>query len=102
MLTVQRRGRLRQRLGELPGDLTRRLRRQVEGFRLVDAETVRLPAGTALSYTFVRGGRGQVQNLTVLPDDDRTWTLSSVVAGGEPAVAREAAAIVRSFRAGKP
>jgi hypothetical protein len=96
-LVVQRAGRLSESRAQVAAGLTRRLRKQVADFELVNAEDVRLPSGEALSYTFLRKKTGQVQNLTVVDKGDASYTLSSVVAGDAQGAAREVAAIVRSF-----
>ena len=58
---------------------------------------MRLPAGDALSYRFVRKGSGTVQNLTVIPKGDRTSTLTSLVSPKAEKAAAEVAAIIRSL-----
>jgi hypothetical protein len=99
-LIVQQRGKLEQDLDEVRSDLTKQLSKEIRDFKLVRAGEVRLPAGPALSYTFVRTKSGRVQNLVVVPSNDRTYTLNAVIAPGADAAAREVAAIVRSFDPG--
>jgi hypothetical protein len=96
-MIVQRAGKLAETLPQVSDGLTKRLKKQIKDFRLVKTASVKIPAGEALSYTFVRTKTGQVQNLTVVPQGKRTYTLNSVVSGKAEGAAREVAAIVRSF-----
>ena len=97
VLLVERRGRLETPLDELEPDLTRRLRASIRDFRFVSSDQVALPAGQAVSYTFIRTRTGQVQNLVVIPKGDQTFTLNSVIGGQQRDAAREVAQMVRSF-----
>ncbi len=100
LLLVQARGPLEGRPGqdEIARDLTSRLKRQFKDFRRVSSSPVQVAGGRALSYTFVRTRTGRVQNIVVLSQEERTWTLNSVVPGGADAAARELATMIRSFR----
>jgi hypothetical protein len=96
-MIVQRGPRLTEPLARVAADLEKRLKGQLKDFRLVKSGEVKLPAGDALSFAFVRTTSGQVQNLTVIPKGGRTFTLNSVVSGRATDARREIAAIVRSF-----
>ena len=54
-------------------------------------------AREGLVYTFVRPRANQVQSVVVAPAGDRSYTLDLVADGDAPDVARELAAMVRSF-----
>jgi len=99
LLLVQRRGALEGQPSpaDIARDLDRRLRRQFKDFRRVGSETVELAGGEALSYTFVRTRTGRVQNIVVLSEEKRTWTLNSVLPAGADDAAREVATMIRSF-----
>jgi len=99
VLLVEQRGRLETPLDQIEEDLTRRLRRSIDDFRFVSSDQVKLPAGDAVSYTFIRTGSGQVQNLVVIPKGERTFTLNSVIGARAREAAREVAQMVRSFEA---
>jgi hypothetical protein len=96
-LIVQQRGKLEQDFDEVQSDLTKQLKKEIKDFKLVKANQVKIPAGDALSYTFVRTQSGRVQNLIVVPSKDKTYTLNAVIAAKADTAAREVAAIVRSF-----
>lgn len=97
LVLVQRGGKLEASLDEIANELTTRLKKEVEDFRFVSSEQVKLPAGDAVTYTFVRTKSDRVQNLVVIPEDDRTFTLNSVIGGGSKDAAREVAEIVKTF-----
>ena len=97
LVLVQRGGKLDASLDEIANELTTRLKKEVKDFRFVSSEQVKLPAGDAVTYTFVRTKSDRVQNLVVIPEGDRTFTLNSVIGGGSKDAAREVAEIVKTF-----
>lgn len=97
-LAVQeQQGKLEDSTKKISEDLTKRLEKQIKDFRFVRSDNVKLPAGDALSYTFIRSRTGQVQNLVVLPKAGVTYTLNSIVAGKAEKAATEVGQMVRSF-----
>ena len=97
-LAVQeQQGKLEDSTKQISQDLTKRLEKQIKDFKFVRSDEVKLPAGDALSYTFIRSRTGQVQNLVVLPKADVTYTLNSIVAGKAEKAATEVGQMVRSF-----
>lgn len=97
-MVIQRGAKSPKSLKQLEAELTTRLERQLDDFKLVRASTTEIAGERSLSYTFVRTKSGQAQNLTIIPAGNRTYTLSSVLAAGENEAATEVADIVRSFR----
>ena len=97
VIVQERQGKLGTKLEQLPDDLTKQLKKSIKDFRFVDSNPVTLPAGKAVSYTFLRTKSDRVQNLVVIPVGDRTYTLNSLIGGKQRDAAREVAAIVRSF-----
>lgn len=96
ILFVQEGGKLDGDLATMGDQLTATFKKRLKDFKHVKTATVKLPAGEALSYTFVRGG-SSVQNLVVVPSGDKTYTLNSIVQGDAQDAAREVAGIIRSF-----
>lgn len=97
LVLVQRGGKLDASLDDIADQLTTRLKKEVDDFRFVSSKQVKLPAGDAVTYTFVRTKSDRVQSLVVIPEDDRTFTLNSVIGGGSKDAAREVAEIVNTF-----
>lgn len=97
LVIQEAKGQLAEKPSKIAEDLTKRLEKDVPDFQFVDSDEVTLPAGKALSYTFVRQRSGQVQNLVVLPKGDTTYTLNSVVGAKAQKAADEVAQMVRSF-----
>jgi hypothetical protein len=96
ILFVQQGGKLEGDLKTVGDQLTKSFQKRLKDFKHVKTATVKLPAGEALSYTFVRGS-SSVQNLVVVPSGDKTYTLNSIVNGNAQDAAREVAGIIRTF-----
>lgn len=98
LIVVQQRGKLEGSADKVLQDLSSQLKKQFKNdFKYVRSGKLEIPAGNALSYTFIRTKTGQVQNMVVLPEKNRSYTLNSVVAGDAQDAAREVAQIVRTF-----
>jgi hypothetical protein len=101
LMVVQQRGRLTGGLTKTAKDLGTLLDKRFPDYKFVGAKKVALPqAGTALSFTFLRTQKGQVQNIVVVPDGKRSYTLNSIVAGDKAATAKDVAKIVQTFNPG--
>lgn len=97
VVVIRRRDRVAAALPTLAKDLERRLRREVADFRPAGAKLATVSGRDALVYTFTRSRTDQVQSIVVVPAGDRSYTLDLVADGDAPDVARELAAMVRSF-----
>jgi hypothetical protein len=97
VLLVEQRGKLTDPLSEVPSVLTKQLEKSVKDFKFVSSTELELPAGNALSYTFIREKTGRVQNLVVVPRKNHTFTLNSVIGSEKPATAEQVADIVKTF-----
>jgi len=89
IVVVQKRGKLDQPLDQIAPDLTKQLKKSVKDFKFVGSEQVKLPAGDAVTYTFVRTKTNRIQNLVVVPSGSRTYTLNSVIGGESQDAARQ-------------
>jgi hypothetical protein len=97
VLVVEQRGKLTDSLSEVPSVLTKQLEKSVKDFKFISSTELDLPAGAALSYTFIREKSGNVQNLVVVPSKDHTYTLNSVIGGRATGAAEQVADIVKTF-----
>ena len=81
--------------------LTRRLsaglERRFADFRFVSSRVAPTRAGAAFLYTFVRTRQKTAQSIALVKVGGANFTIDGVAATGDPRVAREVAAIVRSF-----
>jgi hypothetical protein len=78
-------------------DLTRELRKRVPDFQKQSSRIVRISAGSAFFYSYIRRQRGTVHSVLVVPAGDRSYALNTVSQGGAESVARQTARIILSF-----
>lgn len=97
VVVIRRRAELDQPLAALSAKLERRLRNQVADFKPAGARLATVGGEQALVFTFVRTRADRVQSIVVAPAGERSYTLDMVADGDATDVARELAAIVRSF-----
>jgi hypothetical protein len=97
VVVIRQRAKLDQPLASLGADLERRLRKQVADFKSAGARLATVGGEQALVFTFVRSRADKVQSIVVAQAGDRSYTLDLVADGDATDVARELAAIVRSF-----
>jgi len=84
-------------LDALSADLRRTLAERLPGATHAAARRLQIGGAEGLVHTFVRPATNQVQSVVVAPAGDRSYTLDLVADGDAPDVARELAAMVRSF-----
>lgn len=82
---------------KLSRELDRELARRLKDFKRQSARTVKVRAGRAFFYSYVRERRGTVHSIVIVPAGGRSYALNTVAQGGENAVAREIGRIVVSF-----
>jgi hypothetical protein len=99
LIVVRQRGKLEgeQSREAISDVLTTQLKKQYKDFRFVRSSELELPAGKAISYTFLREKSNRVQGVVVLPKGDHTFTLNSVVTGNAQNTAREVRQIINTF-----
>ncbi|MEA2444873.1 MAG: hypothetical protein QOJ12_2165 [Thermoleophilales bacterium] len=86
-----------QSLKALTTSLTTQLKARFPDFRFVSSRVVRLRAGNAFLYTFLRTRSKVAQSIAIVRVGKTSFTLDAVAAAGDNRAAREVAAIVRSF-----
>jgi hypothetical protein len=97
VVVIRRRPAVTVPLERLAARLEARLRGQIADFKPAASRIAPVGGGRGLVYTFVRPRANQVQSVVVAPAGDRSYTLDLVADGDAPGVARELAAMVRSF-----
>jgi len=86
-----------QSLRALTRDLNGGLAKRFSDFRFVSSRVVRVRAGNAFLYTFVRTEQKTAQSIALVRVGKANFTLDAVAGAGDTRAAREVAAIVRSF-----
>jgi hypothetical protein len=97
VVVIRRRPAVTTPLDRIAGNLERRLRRQMDDFQPAGSRLVEVGGRQGLVYTFARPAADRVQSIVVAPAGNRSYTLDLVADGDAPEVARELAAMVRSF-----
>jgi hypothetical protein len=83
---------------ELTRSLGKQLGGRFEGFRPVGARFATIGGARAFVYTFERAPERTAQTLALVSADGEAYAIDAVAPGNSPAVARQAGAIVTSFR----
>jgi hypothetical protein len=97
VVVIRRRAAVTVPLERLAGRLERKLRREIDDFKPVGSRIAPVGGARGLVYTFARPVANQVQSVVVAPAGNVSYTLDLVADGDAPDVARELAAMVRSF-----
>jgi len=97
VVVIRRRAAIADPLDTLAAKLERKLRGQIADFQPAGSRLATVGGGQGLVYTFVRPRANQVQSVVVAPAGSRSYTLDLVADGDAPDVARELAAMIRSF-----
>jgi hypothetical protein len=96
-VVVRREGPAARDFAKLSRQLDQQLARRLKDFKKQSARTVKVRAGRAFFYSYVRKRRGTVHSIVIVPAGGRSYALNTVAQGGENAVAREIGRIVVSF-----
>jgi hypothetical protein len=97
LVTVNAPARREQDVDAIAAELDRRLGKALPDFRKVTARVVRVEAGRALLYSYVRTKKATAHTLLVVPGPDVTYTVNAVVPAGAEDAARDVGQILNSF-----
>jgi len=81
----------------IANELDKRLAKEIRDFRKVAARVVRVKAGRALLYSYVRTKKATAHTLLVVPGKERTYTVSAVIPAGAEEAARDVGEMLNSF-----
>lgn len=99
LVVVRREKRAPRNFGKLTGELTRVLGKRVPDFQKGSSRIVRIRAGRAFMYSYIRKRRGTVHTVVIAPAGGRSYSINTVSPGGADRIAREIAGILLSFDA---
>jgi hypothetical protein len=97
LVTVNAPARREQDVDAIAAELDRQLAKAIPDFRKVAARVVRVEAGRALLYSYVRTTKGTAHTLLVVPGPEVTYTVNAVVPAGAEDAARDVGRILNSF-----
>jgi hypothetical protein len=95
---VRREKRAPKNFGAFSADLTRELERRVPDFEKRSSRIVKISAGKAFLYSYIRKRTGTVHTVVLVPAGKRSYALNTVSTGGAEDVARQVARIILSFK----
>ena len=98
-VVLRKEGRTPKNLTAFSGDLTRALDKRVPDFQKRSSKTIKIGAGKAFFYSYIRKTNGTVHTVVLVPDGKRSYVLNTVSHGGAEDVARQVARIILSFKA---
>jgi hypothetical protein len=99
LLVVRGEGRAPESLRNFTKQLDREFERRIPDFQKRSARTLRIEAGEAFVYSYIRERRGTVHSVVLVPAGARSYVLDSVVQGGEADTAKELGRMIVSFDA---
>ena len=97
LVTVNAPARREQDVDAIAAELDKRLGKEIPDFRKVAARIVRVEAGRALLYSYVRTKKATAHTLLVVPSANATYTVNAVVPAGAEDAARDVGRILNSF-----
>jgi hypothetical protein len=96
-VVVRRQKRAPRDFNVFSADLTRALDKRVPDFQRQSSRTIRVGAGKAFFYSYIRRRKGTVHTVVLVPAGERSYVLNTISPGGAEDVAREVARIILSF-----
>jgi hypothetical protein len=82
----------------LAAELDQKLKGQLKDYKRVAASIIKLPAGDAFFFAYLRIKQGTLNTLTVLPLGNRSYVFSTVFPSRSKQIASEVVKIMRSIR----
>jgi hypothetical protein len=96
-VVVRRQKRAPRDFNVFSADLTRALDKRVPDFQRQSSRTIKVGAGKAFFYSYIRRRKGTVHTVVLVPAGERSYALNTISPGGAEDVAREVARIILSF-----
>jgi len=97
LVVLRREKRAPRNFSAFSADLTRALDRRVSDFQKRSSRTIKVRAGSAFFYSYIRKTKGTVHTVALVPAGARSYVLNTVSPGGAEDVARQIARIILSF-----
>ena len=99
LLVVRGEGRAPRSFENFTKLLDREFERRIPDFRKRSSRTLRIRAGRAFFYSYIRERRGTVHSIVLVPAGARSYVLNAVVQGDERDAAEELGRMIVSFDA---
>jgi hypothetical protein len=99
LLVVNSRAKAPKTLRGITTQLDRQLSARLSDFKRISSRTVKVRAGDAFLYSYVRRSKGTVNTVVIVPVKDRTYVVNAIVSTGARKTARQVGAMIASFNA---
>jgi hypothetical protein len=99
LLVIRREGRPPASFGAFADELDREFERRLPDFQRRSVRALRIGAGQAWFYSYIRTRSGTAHSVVLVPADGGSYVLNTVARGGEEAVAKEIGRMIISFKA---
>ncbi len=96
-LVIRREGRPPQSIQDFSKELDREFRKRVPDFQKRTTRSLKIRAGQAFFYSYIRRKKGTVHSVVLVPAPRGSYVLNTVASGGEDDVARELGKMIVSF-----
>ncbi len=77
--------------------LDKEFKQRIPDFQRRSVRTLKVAAGPAFFYSYIRRKQGTVNSVVIVPNGERSYTINSVAKGGEDDVAKELGKMIVSF-----
>jgi hypothetical protein len=99
LVVIRREGRPPASFSAFAKQLDREFARRLPDFQRRSVRALRIGAGRAWFYSYIRTRSGTAHSVVLVPADGGSYVLNTVARGGEQAVAREIGRMIISFEA---
>jgi hypothetical protein len=99
LVVIRREGRPPASFSTFAKELDREFERRLPDFQRRSVRALRINAGRAWFYSYIRTRSGTAHSVVLVPADGGSYVLNTVARGGEQAVAKEIGGMIISFEA---
>jgi hypothetical protein len=99
LVVIRREGRPPASFSVFAKELDREFERRLPDFQRRSVRALRIDAGRAWFYSYIRTRSGTAHSVVLVPADGGSYVLNTVARGGEQAVAKEIGRMIISFEA---
>lgn len=98
-LVIRAEGRAPTSFATFTKELDREFKKRVPDFQRRSARTLRIKAGPAYFYSYIRKEQGTVHSVVLVPAGQRSYVLNTIAPGGEDEIAKQLGNMIVNFDA---
>jgi hypothetical protein len=96
---LRKEGKAPQNFTSFSTDLSKALEKRIPDFEKRSSKVVKIAAGNAFFFSYIRKNKGTVHTIVLVPAGKRSYVLNTVSSGTSQSVARQIARIILTFKA---